>query len=108
MQSFAFLPEEDRSALAFHAGRFAFPDVAAGERIWNEHQSVRRLIPTLAALAAIAPAAPADNTREALANAVTAYPRANPGPVVPAARPGALRPAPDPPSTTPTHQPAGR
>src|SRR3546814_13976543 len=82
MQGFAFVPEEDRWALAFHAGRFAFPDVAEGERIWNEHESVRRLLPNMAALAAIAPAALPDKIGEERAHAVTAWLRANPRRVV--------------------------
>ena len=41
MQSFASLPEEDRWALAFHAGTLAYGDAARGERIWREDAAVR-------------------------------------------------------------------
>src|SRR3546814_14142111 len=73
MQSFAFLPAEDRCALAFHAGRFAFPDVAEGERIWHAHDHVRRLIPNMSALAETAQAALADKLGADLDSAVPAY-----------------------------------
>ena len=36
MQSFASLPEEDRWALAFHAGGLAYPDAERGKRIWRD------------------------------------------------------------------------
>ncbi len=52
MQSFAALPDEERWALAFHAGRFAFPEVGR-ERIWDEDEGIRRRIPDMAALAAV-------------------------------------------------------
>ncbi|MGH6658605.1 MAG: c-type cytochrome, partial [Sphingomicrobium sp.] len=45
MQSFGSLPEEDRWALAFHAGGLAWRDVAAGKRIWRDDAAVRRMIP---------------------------------------------------------------
>ena len=90
MQSFASLPDEDRWALAFHVGRAAFPAVAEGERIWKAEESVRRLVPDLAALTAITPAALAEQIGEDRAYAVTAYLRANPGAVAAEASPGSL------------------
>jgi high-affinity iron transporter len=83
MQSFANLSVEDRWALAFRAGQFAFPaDLAAeGERIWREDASVRRLIPDLETLAAITPASLAARIGHDRAAAVTAFLRANPGAV---------------------------
>jgi high-affinity iron transporter len=79
MQSFASLPEEDRWALAFHGGGLAWPDAAAGERIWRQNDEVRRLIPNMAALAAITPADLSAKIGREKAAAVIAYLRANPG-----------------------------
>lgn len=82
MQSFANLSEEDRWALAFHAGSIAYEDVAQGERIWREDKSVRRLIPNMAALVALTPADLERQIGPQKAQAVTAYLRANPSAVV--------------------------
>ena len=90
MGSFASLPEEDRWALAFHSGRFAYPNAAAGERVWREDESVRRAVPDMAALAAITPAALAAKIGPAKAEAVIAYLRSNPGAVAAAAGSGTL------------------
>jgi len=81
MQSFASLADEDRWALAFHSGRLAFEDAAKGERLWNEDESIRRLVPDMAALAAITPAALAKQIGEDKAFPVIAYLRSNPGAV---------------------------
>jgi high-affinity iron transporter len=78
MQSFASLPDEDRWALAFQAGSFAYGDVQQGERIWREDESVRRLIPDMAALVAITPAQLEQKIGPDKARAVIAYLRANP------------------------------
>ena len=78
MQSFASLPDEQRWALAFRVGRFAFPDAEKGKRIWEEDESIRRRIPDMAALAAVTPAALAGQIGEEKAFAVIAYLRANP------------------------------
>src|SRR3546814_7487994 len=45
MQSFATLPSDDRWALAFYAGRFAFPDALAheGERLWKSDPGLRQI-----------------------------------------------------------------
>jgi high-affinity iron transporter len=87
MQSFGNLPEEDRWALAFHAGRFAYPPALAaeGERIWRQDANIRRLIPDLAALTAITPATLAAQIGPERAAAVTAYLRSNPSAVTAAA-----------------------
>jgi high-affinity iron transporter len=79
MQSFASLPEEDRWALAFHAGTLAYGDAAQGEQIWRADDSVRRLIPDMAALVAITPAELERQLGPDRADAVVAYLRANPG-----------------------------
>ncbi|HEX8192692.1 MAG TPA: FTR1 family protein [Allosphingosinicella sp.] len=83
MGSFAHLPVEDRWALAFHAGQFAYPAglAAEGERIWRSDAAVRQLLPNLEALAAITPAALAARVGPERAVALTAYLRANPGAV---------------------------
>ena len=90
MQSFAALPVEDRWALAFHAGGLAWSDAASGERIWREDAAVRRLVPDMAALAAITPADLAARIGADKAAAVTAFLRANPGALTPE-RPGSLQ-----------------
>ncbi len=90
MQSFAALPDEDRWALAFQAGSLAWPDAARGARIWREDPEVRRLIPDMAALAAITPADLAVRIGPDRAAAVTAYLRANPAALV-AEQPGSLQ-----------------
>ncbi|HEX8571346.1 MAG TPA: cytochrome c/FTR1 family iron permease [Allosphingosinicella sp.] len=83
MQSFANLPSEDRWALAFYAGQFAYPSAlsADGERIWRSDAAVRALVPDLAALIALTPAALAARVGPERAVALTAFLRANPGAV---------------------------
>jgi len=80
MQSFAQLPEQDRWALAFHAGRLAYPDAlaAAGRRYWEAEPALRARIPNLEALVSITPAALAAEFGEDKASAVIAYLRAHP------------------------------
>jgi high-affinity iron transporter len=90
MQSFASLPEEDRWALAFQAGSLAYTDVAAGEKIWREDETVRKLIPDMATLVAITPADLATKIGPDKAVAVIAYLRANPGAVT-SAEPATLQ-----------------
>ena len=83
MTSFAHLPAEDRWALAFYTGQFAFPPALAaeGERIWSADSALRARLGNLEALAAITPAALAAEIGPERAAAVTAYLRANPGAV---------------------------
>ena len=90
MQSFAALPEEDRWALAFHVGGLAWGDPARGERIWRGEADIRRLVPDMAALAAITPAELERRIGADKAAAVTAFLRANPQALA-AERPGSLR-----------------
>ena len=75
MTSFASLSPEDRWALAFYAGTFAYPAGLAeqGERIWNAEPAVRARIPNLGALVALTPAALARDLGEDKAAAVIAY-----------------------------------
>ena len=83
MQSFASLPPEDRWALAFRAGGFAYPPALAeqGARIWHGDAPVRARIPNLQALVGLTPAALAAQIGEPRATAVMAYLRTNPAAV---------------------------
>jgi high-affinity iron transporter len=89
MPSFASLPDEDRWALALYAGGIAFGDAAAGERIWKSDEGVRRLVPDMAALVGMTPAALGQRIGEERADAVIAYLRANPNALT-SAEPGSL------------------
>ncbi|NWN13262.1 iron permease, partial [Escherichia coli] len=55
MQSFADLPNDQRWAVAFRAGSFAFTDAQAreGERLWKSDPTLRRRIPDLKTLVAL-------------------------------------------------------
>lgn len=90
MQSFAHLSDQDRWALAFRAGTFAYPDVERGEAIWREDSKVRTLVPDLAALVALTPAELERQIGPDKAAAVVAYLRASPGVVV-GGRPATLQ-----------------
>ena len=83
MGSFGHLPAEEKWALAFQAGRFAYPEALAaeGKRLWESDASLRQRIPDMAALTAITPAALAREIGEEKAVAVTAYLRGNPAAV---------------------------
>jgi len=89
MQSFAALPEDDRWALAFHAGTLAWPEVKRGEAIWREDPALRRMIPDLAALTALTPAELEQRIGRDKAEAVIAFLRSNPGALA-ADRPASL------------------
>ena len=91
MQSFASLPGDDRWALAFYAGRFAFSDAAAteGERLWKADPGLRQRIPDLTALAGLTPETLAKSIGSGQADAVIAYLRRHPEAVVQQA-PGSL------------------
>jgi high-affinity iron transporter len=80
MASFSHLPAEDRWALAFYVGRFAFTDAEAaeGQRIWETDPSVRAAFPDLAAVTQATPAELASRIGETRARAVTAYLRRHP------------------------------
>lgn len=97
MASFAHLPEGDRWALAFAAGRFAYPAALAaeGERIWHGDAAVREHLADLEALVSLTPAALADAIGEERAAAVTAYLRSHPAAVAAAQRAGSLATARD-------------
>ncbi len=91
MQSFANLPSEDRWALAFYAGRFAFPDALAsqGERLWKSDPDLRHRIPDLTTLAGLTPEVLAKTIGPDRADAVIAYLRRHPDAVIRQA-PGSL------------------
>jgi len=80
MQSFADLPNDQRWAVAFRAGGFAFTDEQAreGERLWKSDASLRQRIPDLKTLVGLTPAALAGSIGDAKANAVMAYLRRHP------------------------------
>jgi len=80
MASFADLPVEDRWALAFYVGRFAFTDAEAdeGERLWKSDASIRAAFPNLAAATLATPADLATRIGETRARAITAYLRRHP------------------------------
>ncbi|WP_447941556.1 FTR1 family protein [Brevundimonas mediterranea] len=80
MASFSHLPGEDRWALAFYVGRFAFTDAEAaeGRRIWESDPSVRAAFPDLTAVTQATPAELASRIGETRARAVTAYLRRHP------------------------------
>lgn len=78
MQSFASLSDEDRWALAFHAGSMAWPNAERGRRIWDDEPAVRNLIPNMAALVAITPSDLEEQIGPDKADAIIAYLRTNP------------------------------
>ena len=82
MQSFASLPDEDRWALAFHAGSLAWKQAEEGRRIWQSDASVRALVPNMAALVALTPAALERRIGKDKADPVIAFLRANPDALV--------------------------
>jgi high-affinity iron transporter len=84
MPSFANLSAEDRWALAFYVGQYAYPPelAAEGERIWRDDAAVRSHIPDMTALAALTPAALAGRVGPEKALALTAYLRTAPGAVM--------------------------
>ncbi len=89
MQSWAQLPSEDRWALAFTVGRFAYPDSLAkdGADLWHDDPSLHARIPNIEALAGLTPDALAQQIGPERAAALTAFLRATPGAVM--QRPGA-------------------
>ena len=80
MLSYAHLPEEERWALAFYVGQFAFPaeGVAAGQALWNDNAEVRAALPDLSAMVQALPQGLA-GLAQAQADDLTAYLRRFPG-----------------------------
>lgn len=80
MKSFRDLPPQDRWALAFHAGRFAYPDALAreGKLLWQGDPSLREKIPDLKTLVSLTPQALAARIGNDRAAALTAFLRSSP------------------------------
>ena len=80
MQSFADLPAQDRWALAFRVGTFAYPKslAAEGERLWKSDAALRQKIPDLKTLVSLTPQALANEIGQDKATAVMAYLRSTP------------------------------
>jgi len=80
MQGYGMLSPEDRWALAFYTGHFAFSDAAAaeGERLWRDDASLRQRIPDLKTLAGLTPAALEGQIGPDKADALMAYLRRHP------------------------------
>lgn len=80
MPSFDGLPADDRWALAFYAGHFAFSELAAteGERLWKQDEALRGLMPDLKTLAGTTSSALAARTGQDRADALMAYLRRHP------------------------------
>jgi high-affinity iron transporter len=81
MQSYAHLSGDDRWALAFYVGRFAYPEALAerGAALWRGDPALRDRIPDMATLAGLTPEVLAGQIGEENAAAVTAHLRSNPG-----------------------------
>ena len=80
MRAFLELSAEERWALSFKAGSFAYSDALAqeGERLWRDDASVRAVIPDLAALVSATPAELEARVGEDRAKALIAYLRRHP------------------------------
>lgn len=80
MASFDSLSDEDRWALAFYVGGFAYPTAEAtqGERLWRDDASLRQRYPNLAAFVGTTPVAAAADMGDENANALIAYLRRHP------------------------------
>lgn len=80
MPGFEGLPPDERWALAFRAGQFAFPEAAAqeGERLWKRDPSLHQLLPDLKTLIGTTPAALAARIGGDKADALMAYLRRHP------------------------------
>jgi high-affinity iron transporter len=84
MPSFAHLPAEDRWALAFYVGGFAYDETAAkrGETRWREDANLRAAFQDLAAVTRATPAALAATLGPGAAADITAFLRRSPGAAV--------------------------
>jgi len=84
MPSFEALSPEERWALAFEVGTFAFDETAEreGRRIWSSPGAARALIPNLEALVRLTPADLAAQVGEGQARALAAFLRRAPAAVL--------------------------
>jgi high-affinity iron transporter len=80
MKSFRDFPEQDRWALAFRVGTFAYQSSLAeeGKRLWQGDPALRKRIPDLKTLVSLTPQALGKDVGEDNAAAVMAYLRASP------------------------------
>jgi high-affinity iron transporter len=80
MASFSHLPPEDRWALAFHAGGFAFDENAArdGESLWRRGGAARASVPNMQTLVQKTPADLAAEIGQPAATQIVAYLRRHP------------------------------
>lgn len=85
MTSYSALPEQDRWALAFYVGNFAYsPQMRSkGESLWRDHAKLRSNIPTLEALTRSNESELAKQVGNEQAQAITAYLRSSPQAVKP-------------------------
>lgn len=85
MSSFANMPEEDRWALAFYVGQFAFDPALAqtGETRWQDDAQLREQFGTLEQLTTLTPAAMAEAVPDDAGPAIAAYLRHNPNAIQP-------------------------
>ena len=89
MPSFANLSSQDRWALAFRAGQFAFPAEEKGVAAWRADAGVRSRVPDLKALVAVTPADLSKGIGQDRADEITAYLRNHPD-AVGSVQPGSL------------------
>src|SRR4051812_24191704 len=84
MASWSQLPTQDRWALAFTVGRFAYPDALArdGADLWRGDSSLHARIPNIETLVGLTPDALARQVGEQRADALTAFLRSSPGVVM--------------------------
>jgi high-affinity iron transporter len=89
MRSFAELSPDDRWALAFYAGSFAYPDGGDGEKIWKADSALRKDM-TLEKLVGTTPAALAATLGENKTKNLVAYLRRHPEAIAAERTSGAL------------------
>ncbi|MCY7338449.1 MAG: FTR1 family protein [Sphingomonas bacterium] len=84
MRAFSEFSAQDRWALAFSVGGFAFSEEVAikGERLWSSDPAIRKLVPDMVTLAGLTPAALSAKVGPANADALTAFLRRNPDAVL--------------------------
>ena len=85
MASFAHLPSEDRWAVAYYVGSFAYSrdDERAGEQAWRAEPQLPAVVPDLQVLTQTTPAALAARVGEPQATQLMAYLRRHPEAVAP-------------------------
>jgi high-affinity iron transporter len=92
MPGYAHLSSEDRWALAFHVGQFAFPadEAVRGEALWQQEPALKAALPDLKSLADTTPAALESRLGATTADAITAYLRRHPEALAPQGASGSL------------------